>query len=203
MSEKENEEEINVEIKPGDENLEDESETANIEQSTTETDLYESEISELNDLLSKQKQNLAACEDKLKRSLADFQNLEKKTVSDIQNGINVKMDQFMKKFLDIYDDFVCAKGVMVEENVNVTGLEMIIKKIESLLSEYEITPINALGEIFDPNLHDAVSVVEDSTLDDGTITKEIRKGYISQKRVIRPAKVEVSKKSNSVKENSE
>jgi len=64
------------------------------------------------------------------------------------------------------------------------------------LSEYNIKPINALGEIFDPNLHEAISVIEDSTLDDGTITKEIRKGYISQNRLIRPTIVEISKKSN-------
>jgi molecular chaperone GrpE len=66
--------------------------------------------------------------------------------------------------------------------------------MNALLSEYGVSPINALGEIFDPNFHEAVSVVEDSSLDDGTITKEIRKGYISQNRVIRPSIVEISKK---------
>ncbi len=135
-------------------------------------------------------------EEKLKRSLADFQNLQKKTHSDIQNGVNAKIDQFMKNFLSIYDDFNRAKKAMVDENVNVAGLESVLKNVDSLLSEYSVTPINALGEIFDPNLHEAVSIVEDPTLDDGTITKEIRKGYISQNRVIRPTIVEISKKSN-------
>jgi molecular chaperone GrpE len=57
-----------------------------------------------------------------------------------------------------------------------------------------VAPIDALGEIFDPNIHEAISVITDSSLDDNTITKEIRKGYISQKRIIRPTLVEISKK---------
>jgi molecular chaperone GrpE len=109
----------------------------------------------------------------------------------------------MKNFLSIYDDFNRAKKSMIEENVNVAGLESVLKNVDSLLSEYGVTPINALGEIFDPNLHEAVSIVEDPTLDDGTITKEIRKGYISQNRVIRPTIVEISKKSNLDKSKSE
>jgi molecular chaperone GrpE len=58
-------------------------------------------------------------------------------------------------------------------------------------------PIDSIGEIFDPHFHEAISIVEDSSLDDNTITKEIRKGYISHQRAIRPALVEISKKSKS------
>ena len=128
--------------------------------------------------------------------MADYQNLERKTKSDIEKGVNTKIDQFMLKFISIYDDFIRAKTILAEQKVNVSGLESILKNMDSLLSEYNVKPINALGEIFDPNLHEAVSVIEDSTLDDGTITKEIRKGYISQNRLIRPTIVEISKKSN-------
>ncbi len=163
----------------------------------------DSTLSELKEKLSSATQNLASSEEKLKRSLADFQNLQKKTNSDIQTGVNAKIDQFMKNFLSIYDDFNRAKKSMIEENVNVAGLESVLKNVNSLLSEYGVTPINALGEIFDPNLHEAVSIVEDPTLDEGTITKEIRKGYISQNRVIRPTIVEISKKSNLDKSKSE
>ena len=118
---------------------------------------------------------------------------------DIENGVNAKIDSFMKNFLFLYDDFVRAKTALSNENIDVAGLESILKNMNSFLSEYGVTPINALGEIFDPNFHEAISVVEDSTLDEGTITKEIRKGYISHDRVIRPTVVEISKKSNSEK----
>ena len=173
------------------------------EKGDSDIESNDSTLSEFKEKLSSATQNLASCEEKLKRSLADFQNLQKKTNSDIQNGVNAKIDQFMKNFLSIYDDFNRAKKSMIEENVNVAGLESVLKNVNSLLSEYGVTPINALGEIFDPNLHEAVSIIEDPTLDDGTITKEIRKGYISQNRVIRPTIVEISKKSNLDKSKSE
>ena len=151
-------------------------------------------ISELKAELEETKQNLTEYEEKLKHSLADFQNLQRKTQSDIENGINLKIDKLLVEFLTIYDDLFLAKKVLAEEKIDVSGLESIVKNMNSLLLEYKVTPINALGEIFNPNFHEAVSVVEDSSLDEGTITKEIRKGYISQNRVIRPTIVEISKK---------
>ena len=203
MSE-EDEKKFSKEEKQVDDNLNEVTETEPIaEKRDSDIEFNDSTLSELKEKLSSSTQDLASCEEKLKRSLADFQNLQKKTNSDIQNGVNAKIDQFMKNFLSIYDDFNRAKKSMVEETVNVAGLESVLKNVDSLLSEYGVTPINALGEIFDPNLHEAVSIVEDPSLDDGTITKEIRKGYISQNRVIRPTIVEISKKSNLDKSKSE
>ena len=66
--------------------------------------------------------------------------------------------------------------------------------MDVFLSENNIKPIEAIGEIFDPKLHEAVSTVEDNSLDEGTITKEVAKGYISFQEVLRPSKVIVSKK---------
>lgn len=149
---------------------------------------------ELTHKLEESQKLLIISEDKLKRSLADFLNLEKKTRNDIQNGINDKLDKFLLKFLTIYDDLTRAKDILIKENVNAQGLDSILKNIDSLLTEYNVSPINALGEIFDPNLHEAISIVLDESLDENTITKEIRKGYISHKRTLRPTLVEISKK---------
>ncbi len=166
------------------------------ENSENESKMNENELSsdDLKNLLDNEKQKLEDCQAKLKHALADYQNLERKTKSDIENGVNLKIDKFLLNFLSIYDDYIRAKQILNDEKVDVSGLESIVKNMNSLLSEYGVTPITAIGEIFNPNLHEAVSVVEDSTLDDGTITKEIRKGYISQNRVIRPTIVEISKK---------
>ncbi|MGQ0606826.1 MAG: nucleotide exchange factor GrpE [Candidatus Nitrosotenuis sp.] len=141
------------------------------------------------------RQNLISCEDKLKRSLADYINLERRTKTDIQNGINEKLDRFMLQFLTVYDDLIRAKEVLIKENPDAQGLDGILKNINSLLTEYGITPINAVGEIFDPNLHEAIAITLDDSLDDNTITKELRKGYISHNRTLRPTLVEISKKS--------
>ena len=191
------ESEIPIEVKEEEPSELSEESFSDINQEESESKIESKEIpDDLQELLEKQKETLATCEEKLKHSLADYQNLERKTKSDIEKGVNTKIDQFMLKFSSIYDDFIRAKTILAEQKINVSGLESILKNMDSLLSEYNVKPINALGEIFDPNLHEAVSVIEDSTLDDGTITKEIRKGYISQNRLIRPTIVEISKKSN-------
>lgn len=161
--------------------------------------LQESESSEpvqenLSELLDAEKQKTSECEEKLKHILADFQNLSRKTQSDIENGVNAKIDEFVLDFLKIYDDFIRARDIFSENKINTEGLDSILKNMDSLLKKYDVTPIDALGEIFDPNLHEAISVTTDPDLDDNTITKEIRKGYISQKRIIRPTLVEISKK---------
>ena len=175
-----------------------------IEDSTNLDTYYQLESQELSIdglkiLLEKERQNLAICEERLKRSLADYQNLVRKTKSDIESGVNTKIDKFMVNFLQIYDDLVRAKNVLTNEKINVEGLEGILRNMDSLLAQYNIVPIDTLGEIFNPNLHEAISVIEDETLDEDTITKEIRKGYISHNRIIRPAIVEISKKPKSVK----
>ena len=145
-------------------------------------------------LLELEKQKVIESEEKLKHVLADFQNLSRKTQSDIENGVNSKIDEFALDFLKIYDDFTRAKEVFSQDKIDTAGLDSILKNMDSLLAKYHVKPIDALGEIFDPNFHEAISVVSDPDLDENTITKEIRKGYISHERVIRPTLVEISKK---------
>jgi molecular chaperone GrpE len=163
-----------------------------------ETNPKENKSSQTNEelvkLLDIEKQNVIEIDEKLKHVLADFQNLNKKTQSDIKNGVNTKVDEFILDFLKIYDDFIRAKEVFSENQINTDGLDSILKNMDSLLKKYQVSPIDALGEIFDPNSHEAISIITDSNLDDNTITKEIRKGYISQNRIIRPTLVEISKK---------
>ena len=185
-----------------------------IEPKSTSEDIIEpkstSEESELTDniekasenpssLLELEKQKVTQFEEKLKHVLADFQNLSRKTQSDIEHGVNSKINEFMLDFIKIYDDFIRAKEVISESKINADGLNSILKNMESLMQKYNVTPIEALGEIFDPNLHEAISIISDSSLDDNTITKEIRKGYISHERTIRPTLVEISKKEDNDK----
>lgn len=169
-------------------------ETQNTSKEETNQHQDEKLIKELETLIAKEKEKTSFFEEKFKHTLADFQNLERKTKTDIENGVNEKIDKFLIEFLQIYDDFIRAKDVAVENKIVTDGFDSILKNMTSLLSKYGVTPIESIGEIFDPNYHEAISVVEDDSLDDNTITKEIRKGYISHQRVIRPALVEISKK---------
>ena len=162
--------------------------------SSEESNPAEISIEKLSKLLELEKQKVLEHEEELKHVLADFQNLNRKTQSDIENGVNAKIDEFILDFLKIYDDFVRAKEVFSKSKINTTGLDSILKNMDSLLKKYHVIPIDALGEIFNPNFHEAISIITDPDLDDNTITKEIRKGYISHERVVRPTLVEISKK---------
>jgi len=142
---------------------------------------------------AKEQEIVASYEKKLQYLLADFENLKKRTELDVQNRVNFIIDAIMLKILSIYDDFVRAKEALTKQKVNTQGLDAILKNMNSFLTEYGVTPIVALGEIFDPKLHEAISVKEEPSLDNDTITAEIRKGYILQNRVIRPSLVEISK----------
>ena len=194
MSEENNSDEIPVEV-ISDEKIE----TNNSEEESKHTDNLEQISDDPIKLLELEKQKVSQYEEKLKHVLADFQNLSKKTQNDIETGVNSKINEFILDFLKIYDDFIRAKEVISESKINADGLNSILKNMESLMQKYNVTPIEALGEIFDPNYHEAISIISDSTLDDNTITKEIRKGYISHERIIRPTLVEISKKEDNDK----
>ena len=194
MSEENNSDEIPVEV-ISDEKIE----TNNSEEESKHTDNLEQISDDPIKLLELEKQKVSQYEEKLKHVLADFQNLSRKTQSDIENGVNSKINEFMLDFIKIYDDFLRAKEVISESKINADGLNSILKNMESLMQKYNVTPIEALGEIFNPNYHEAISIISDSTLDDNTITKEIRKGYISHERIIRPTLVEISKKEDNDK----
>ena len=163
-------------------------------QDVSSNDYQEKIIDDLKTQLTQEQEKTASFEKKLQYLLADFENLKKRTELDVQSRVNSALDSMMLKFLSIYDDFVRAKDALVKQKINTDGLSAILKNMDSFLSENGVSPIEALGEIFDPQLHEAISVKEDSSLDDNTITAEIRKGYILQNRVIRPSLVEISKK---------
>ncbi len=174
-------------------------ETSNSEDESKPVDDTEQISEDLSKLLELEKQKVSQSEEKLKHVLADFQNLSKKTQSDIEHGVNSKINEFMLDFIKIYDDFIRAKEVISESKINADGLNSILKNMESLMQKYNVKPIEALGEIFNPNYHEAISIISDPTLDDNTITKEIRKGYISHESIIRPTLVEISKKEDNDK----
>jgi len=195
MSNEDNSDEIPVNVISENQSEIDSNEISSEESKTNTEELKSSQANEeLIKLLDLEKQNVIKIDEKLKHALADYQNLNRKTQSDIVNGVNAKVDEFILDFLKIYDDFVRAKEVFSENKINTDGLNSILKNMDSLLTKYQVIPIDALGEIFDPNSHEAISMITDSDLDDNTITKEIRKGYISQNRIIRPTLVEISKK---------
>ena len=144
---------------------------------------YQQKIDELNELLEKEKQ-------KSLRLLADYQNLEKQTI----DRINARENKIILDFLTVYEDFIRAKNAYEKEGGNVESLNSFIKNMESILDHYEVKPIEVEGKKLDPKLHEVVQEIEDDSNEEGTIVKEIAKGYIIRGKVFKYSKVCVSKK---------
>jgi len=140
-------------------------------------------LDELNDLLEKEKQ-------KSLRLLADYQNLEKQTI----DRINARGDKIILDFLTVYEDFIRTKDAYEKEGGNVDSLNGIIKNMVTILDHYEVKSIEVEGKKLDPKLHEVVQEIEDNDHEEGTIVKEITKGYIIRDEVIKYSKVCVSKK---------
>ena len=173
----------------GDKNLEHYDESK-IETTESEQTLHKLQIDELKELLEKEKQNSSLNTEKWKRALADYQNLEKQTI----DRINAREDKIILYFLTVHEDFIRAKNAYEKDGINVEGLNVIIKNIESILVNYEVKAIKAEGKKLDPKLHEVVQEVEEDNLEEGTIVKEVAKGYIIRGKVLKYSKVCVSKK---------
>ena len=144
---------------------------------------YNQKIDELSTLLEKERQ-------KSLRLLADYQNLEKQII----DRINSRGDKIILDFLTVYEDFIRTKDAYEKEGGNVDNLNGIIKNMESILGNYGVKPIETEGRKFDPKLHEVVQEIDDNDHEEGTIVKEIAKGYIIRDEVMKYSKVCVSKK---------
>jgi molecular chaperone GrpE len=135
---------------------------------------------------------------KLKYSLADFDNYRKNIEK--QNALrvlSVKAD-ILSTVVNFREDFIRALDTLKHHKVDISileGLMNILKNIDLFLEKENVLEIKALNSVFDPNFHEIIgfSYVEDDT-EENIITKEIRKGYLLNDRVLRPSLVEVSKK---------
>ena len=148
----------------------------------------------VDDKIKKLQEENSNLKDKWQRALADYQNLERRTQVEVSQRVSSKTNDLLLNFINIYEDFVRAENSLSKEKIDTSGIIAVIKNMESILSENNIKPIDAVGEIFDPQIHEAVSMVVDETLDEGTITQEVSKGYVSGKAILKPSKVIVSKK---------
>lgn len=165
-----------------------------MEPESTDTEVNETMSLESDKTIQTYEKKLSDYDEKLQRALADYQNLERRTKVEISQRVSDKINSLLLNFINIYEDFIRAENALSKENVDINGINAVIKNMENLLAENNIKPIDAVGEIFDPQIHEAVSMVEDDTLDDGTIIQEVAKGYISEKGILKPSKVIVSKK---------
>jgi molecular chaperone GrpE len=135
-------------------------------------------------------------EDQLLRIAADFENYRKRTARQYEQQVKQANERLLSDLLEIVDNFERALSTENGENAPESfrkGVEMIFIQLTTLLTKYEVTPIDAVGQPFDPNLHEAVMQVDSDEYSEGMVALEVSKGYMLGDKVLRHSKVGVSR----------
>lgn len=134
---------------------------------------------------------------KLKYMMAEFDNYRKQMEKQIDSRIESGKAELLVKFLSLRDDYLRALEMAKQsksETVVIEGLEGILKNFDSLLRSEGVMEIETIGTPFDPNVHDAIGFSHQDEIEENIITKEIRKGYMLNNKVLRPSLVLISRK---------
>ncbi|MDQ4022140.1 MAG: nucleotide exchange factor GrpE [Thermoproteota archaeon] len=134
---------------------------------------------------------------RLKYMMAEFDNYRKQMEKQIDSRIESGKAELLVKFLSLRDDYLRALEMAKQsksETVVIEGLEGILKNFDSLLRSEGVIEIETIGTPFDPNVHDAIGFSHQDEIEENIITKEIRKGYMLNNKVLRPSLVLISRK---------
>ena len=133
--------------------------------------------------------------DKLTRQMAEFDNFRKRTEKEKSAMYEVGAKDIIEKILPVIDNFERGLDAVTEEQKNnsfVTGMEMIYKQIMTMLDGVGVKVIEAVGQEFNPDLHNAVMHVEDEEVGENIIVEEFQKGYTYRDSVVRHSMVKVA-----------
>jgi molecular chaperone GrpE len=137
-------------------------------------------------------------QDKLLRLQADWENTRKRIEREKQDFLKFANEGIIAELLNILDDLERAVNLAETKHEDLPaflkGVEMILAHLYQMLKEYGVKPIEAKGKLFDPVYHEALMQVEDGSKTENTVVEELQKGYLLNERVIRTAKVKVSKR---------
>jgi len=156
--------------------------------------------------LNVENQNLSneidGLKDRLLRSIAEMENLRKRTEREVSEARNFAIANFARDMLGATDNLSRALQVVPDEERKngtatlkslIDGIEMTEREMQRLLQKNGIKPILAMGEKFDPHIHQAMFEVPNTGKPDGTIVEVVQKGFAIGNRILRPAMVGVAK----------
>lgn len=138
------------------------------------------------------KQDYDELEDRYKRVLAEFENFKKRSMKEREELYNSILSDIVEVILPILDNLENAAKVETQDENYKQGVELVLKQFKDVLSSKGVEEIKAVGETFDPSLHEAVSSIQDEKLGEKEIAQEYRKGYKIGSRVIRHSMVVVA-----------
>lgn len=151
----------------------------------------------LKKLLEEERAKSAEYLDSWRRAAADFSNYKKRSEKDAGEMTKFTNQMLISRLLPVLDDFDRAFQTLPENVRGLTwieGIMLISRKLHAIVESEGLTPIEAEGKPFDPNIHEAVIHEESETHEDGTVISELQKGYRLHDRVLRPTLVKVAKK---------
>lgn len=154
------------------------------------------ELEEVRGQLETAQQEAAENKAGWQRNAADFANYRRRTEQDREQNLGLANEALLSKLLAIVDDFDRAIAQLPEDLASspwVDGIVAIDRKLRLLLDSEGLTPIEAVGEQFDPRQHEAIVQEETSKVPEGTVTAELQRGYRLRDRVLRPSLVAVAK----------
>lgn len=137
--------------------------------------------------------------ERLLRTTADFDNFKKRAAREKQDAIRYANEALLEKLVPVLDNFDAALSAVQSDSAGAsqsmqTGVTMIFQQLKKVLTESGLEEVDATGQQFDPNLHEAVSQQESAEVPEGKVLQQLRKGYKLRDRLLRPATVVVAKK---------
>lgn len=143
----------------------------------------------------KLKEQVAELNDKVVRQMAEFENFRKRTEKEKDAMFETGAKSVLEKLLPVVDNFERGIAVLSEEESATPfaeGIQKVYRQLMDELTKLEVKPIEAVGQEFDPNLHNAVMHVDDESLGDNVVVEELQKGYTYRESVIRHSMVKVA-----------
>ena len=144
---------------------------------------------------NKDKEKIAELEDRVMRQMAEFENIRRRTEKEKQSMFETGARSVIEKILPVIDNFERGLSTMSEEERETgfaSGMNMIYKQLLTELDNIGVKPIEALGQEFDPNLHNAVMQVASEEYESGIVAQELLKGYTYRDTVVRHSMVAVA-----------
>ncbi len=150
------------------------------------------ELDILNEKIEQQKEELDSREDRIKRLMAEFENFKKRSNKERASMYNSVLGDVVIKLLPVLDNLEKAAESNSQDEQYKNGIELVMKQFKDVLKDNGVKEIEAVGKQFDPTYHEAVSLVEDSSLGAKIVKEEYRKGYMIGDRVLRHSLVVVA-----------
>lgn len=150
------------------------------------------EIIELKKQVESQKVQIEETEDRLKRVAAEFDNYKKRNAKERDGMYNSLVADIVSGLLPVVDNLENAANAETKDEEYKKGIELVLKQFKDILASKGVEEIETVGKTFDPELHEAVSSVQDNTKGEKEIVQEYRKGYKIGDRVIRHSMVIVA-----------